>query len=404
MPQREETKMFKDVKKFLQTMKAVKYRNLAAAKPSKFDGFERLHNRLHPKQQLLKIVKIQSISPSVTLIRGVSARKDRLLAPFRAGQYVGVKVSINGVITGRAYSIVSSPNNLAYYEIAVKNLGNEGFVSQFLCTQLKLGDNLEVTEPLGQFYYNPIFHGQELVFIAGGCGVTPFISLLRNIYEKDLDFKIIFIYGCLNGKEILFREEIEQMAKEKPNITFIPILSEPEAGWKGETGFITSDILKKYAGVLLKKMIYIVGPEAMRDFLIPELAKFKVPSNRILWEVAPPASDITQYLGWPSELSSKNKVKCTVNWYFKGKSMSKTIEVSSTEPLLNSIEHAKLEGVRVKNACRAGECAFCRTQLLEGNIYCPPHVKIREGDKILGYIHPCVSYPIEDISIELYIE
>ena len=74
----------------------------------------------------------------------------------------------------------------------------------------------------------------------------------------------------------------------------------------------------------------------------------------------------------------------------------------STEPLLNSIEREKLPGIKLNSACRAGECALCRTKLISGEYFMPSNVNLREGDRQFGYLHPCVVYPLTDIEIELY--
>lgn len=406
--------MFKDLKRTLRSMKAVKLRREFHSEPIYHDGFELMNEMLHPVYQILKIVKVKKLSRNVTLLRGVSDKpkgsKERTisaiigntLAPFRAGQYIGVKVDIDGVKTGRAYSIVSSPNNLSYYEIAVKDLGADGFVSPYLCNEVKVGDRLEVTEPLGNFYYNRLFHGKNLVFIAGGCGVTPFISMLRHFYENHAPYNVHLIYGCLTEKDILFGEEMKRMSEERDNFSLTIVLSEPESSWTGTTGFITKDVIKSAVGSLDDSMIYIVGPDLMREFLLDELESFNIPSNRIVWEIAPPISDITKSVGWPSDLSEEDRFECKVNWMHLGQRRSKKIKIKCTEPLLNSIERAQLDGVNVDNACRAGECALCRTRMVKGNVYVPEHVHIRDTDREQGYIHPCVSYPVDDLEIELF--
>lgn len=395
-------KMFKDLKKFMMAAQGTKLRSQFSPKMRYFDGLERLNERLHPAVQKLRVTNITKLSHDVTLFRMVSAKKDKPLANFRAGQYIGVKVNINGIHTGRAYSLVSSPNNISYYEIAVKNLGSNGFVSSYLCNELKIGDFLECTEPLGNFYYNPLFHGNKLLFIAGGCGITPFISMLREFYEKDIEIDIQLIYGCLSQKDMLFREELESMASKSKNIRCTFVLSEPESNWNGLKGFITKDIITKVVGDPSKYMIHIVGPDLMRQLLLKELTDLKVPPHRVIWEINPPIQDITQAIGWPKNISKNNLVTCRINWIFGGKKHTHDIKVNSTEPLLNGIERAKLDGLSVENACRAGACAFCRSHLKAGNVFVPEHIVLREVDKTMGYIHPCVSYPISDIEIEIY--
>lgn len=394
--------MWKDLKKTINAIKFVQLRSTLAPHPLYHDGFERLNERLHPTHQMLRIVQKTQMTRDITLLRGVSANPEKPLAPFRAGQYIGVRVIINGVQTGRAYSLVSSPNNLAYYEIAVKDLGNKGFVSRYLCQDLKIGDIIEITAPNGQFYYNQLFHGNHLLFIAGGCGVTPFLSLLRDFYERDCNLEIQLIYGCLTEKDILFHDELTLMAKNNPNFRYFVVLSEPDGSWKGLKGFITKDIIKKVAGSLENTMVYIVGPEQMRAFLLKEMADFQLRSNQVIWEVNPPINDITKMLGWPKDISIKNQFTCKIRFSTLGTNKQITIPVNATEPLLNSIERAKLLPNGVENACRAGECALCRSHLISGKVFVPPEVHIREADRMYGFIHPCVSYPISDCELEIY--
>jgi ferredoxin len=76
----------------------------------------------------------------------------------------------------------------------------------------------------------------------------------------------------------------------------------------------------------------------------------------------------------------------------------KEIRVAAGEPLLNSLERY---GVVVPAICRAGECSACRTRLLSGQVYQPAHTGLRESDRQYGYIHACVSYPLQDLEIRI---
>ncbi len=394
--------MFKDVKKFITIVRGQKYIQLMQLEPRYHDGLNYLAESLHPRRQILKVTEILSINYNTKAIRFVSGNPKKELAPFRAGQYIGVKVDIDGVHTGRAFSLVSSPNNLAYYEIAVKSMGKNGFVSTHLCNDLKIGDFIEATEPLGRLYYNPIFHGNKLVFIAGGIGITPFMSMVRNIYERGLEFEVYFLFGCLTEKDLVFHEELSDMASKCENIHYYPILSEPSDSWAGERGFISNDLIRKLVGNIDGAMYYVVGPDPMLDYLREQFDSLDVPVQRITWEVNPPISDITKTIGWPHDISKEHKIKCKINWMTHGVKKTDEITVISSEPLLNSLERAKIPGLILKHACRGGECAFCRTNLIKGEYFVPQNVVIRKGDREHGFIHPCVSYPLSDIEIEVY--
>ena len=395
-----EKEIMQDVKKYQEAEKLKKWRDEVQPIPWYYDGLERLCNRLHPVKQYLRVTDITSLSKDTKLYRFVSARTDQPLAPFRAGQYIGLTVEINGIRTSRPYSLVSSPNQLAYYELGIKKK-EDGFVSLHLFSHLKIGDLLEATEPLGNLYYNPIFHGKNLVFIAGGCGITPFISLLRDLSEKAIPINVNLIFGCLTEEDILFRQELEDIASRRDNIKISYILSEPNTNRQGDCGFITNEIIQKKIGSIDNKYFYIVGNRAMYEFIKAELQKLEVPQHRMKSEAYGVPDDIMQVMGWPNELSSTDLIDITVEYHQSGEKIEKSFKAPTIEPLLNSLEREMGFELQLRSACRSGECAFCRTKLLSGNVFVPSDVTIREIDQKYGFIHPCVSYPITNIKLDL---
>ncbi len=392
--------MMEDIKKYQKAEKLKKWREEVQPIPWYFDGLENLCDRLHPGKILLQVSDVKQLSRDTKLFRFISAKPDKLLSPFRAGQYIGLTVEINGVRTSRPYSLVSSPNQLAYYELAIKKKEG-GFVSPYLFENIKVGDIYEATEPLGELYYNPIFHGNDLVFIAGGVGITPFVSILRNITERVLPFNVWLIFGCLTENDILFREELEEIQSRRPNIKVIYILSEPEPEWTGARGFITKEEILKYINSAEKKFFYIVGSREMYQFIQVELKGMGIPKHRVFYEAFGVPDDVTKVMGWPEEIDASKKVQIIVDLLQQGQKEKKVIEASCVEPILNSLERAKELGIQIDSGCRSGQCALCRTKMLSGKIFVPPEVTVREVDQDFGFIHPCISYPITDMHLDL---
>ena len=254
--------MMKDIKKYQQAEKTKKRREELQSIPWYYDGLESLCDRIHPKRQYLRVSDIEQISPDTKLFRFVSAKPNQPLAPFRAGQYITLIVDINGVRTSRPFSLVSSPNQLAYYELGIRKK-DDGFVSPYLVDEVKVGDVFEATEPLGNLHYNPLFHGKNLVFIAGGCGITPFISMLRDISENQYPLNIWLIFGALTTKDILFKEELDDIQSRRVNIKINYVLSEPDPDWTGICGFITKDVILNELGSINDKYFYVVGNRPM---------------------------------------------------------------------------------------------------------------------------------------------
>ncbi|MBD3194916.1 MAG: 2Fe-2S iron-sulfur cluster binding domain-containing protein [Candidatus Lokiarchaeota archaeon] len=393
-------KMMKDIKKYQKAEKLKKWANEVQEIPAFKDKFEHLKKRLHPKKQILKVSHIKKLSHDTVLLRLISNDSLKPLSPYRAGQYIGLTVEINGIKTIRPYSLVSSPNQLAYYELGIKRKQN-GFVSPYLVGNVNVGDKFEATEPLGQFYHNPLFHGNKLVFIAGGCGITPFMSMLRYFTELSKSIEIWLIFGCLTQQDILFKEELDNLQNNHPNIHIDYVLSEANSEWKGLCGFITKEVIAEFLSSPLTKFYYICGNRAMYDFILNQLIELNIPRHHILFEAFGVPDDVTEVIGWPEELTSSDEFEIKVDLIENGKKVQKIISASCTEPLLNTLERKLNIHEKINSGCRSGDCALCRTKLESGMVFVPPEVNLREADKNFGYIHPCISYPITEIHLNL---
>ena len=392
--------MFKDLKKFTHAQKLKEWREQVLEVPEYFDGMENLHDCIHPGKIWLQISDIKELSHDTKLYRLVPARSTRVLPPFRAGQYIGLTIDINGVRTARPYSLVSSPNQNAYYELCIRKK-DDGFVSIYIYDNSKVGDIVECSEPLGTFYHNSLFHGENLVFIAGGCGITPFISMLKDISERLLPLNVWLLFGCLTEKDIIFNQELEDIKERRSNIKVQYILSEADSTWKGECGFITQDKIKSLIGNISDKFFYVVGNRDLYQFIFKVLENLGIPKHRIAYEAYGTPDDVTKVIGWPSELNASNKVEITVKYLEMNQVKEKNFEAPCVEPILNSLERELGLKLTIESGCRSGACALCRTKLTSGKIFVPPEITIREVDQKFGYIHPCISYPLTNISLDL---
>jgi ferredoxin-NADP reductase len=346
-------------------------------------------NLLHPKRIRLQVSEIREETQTAKSFRLISP--EGYLPPFQAGQYINLFVDVGGVRTSRPYSMASPPNQSGYYEIAVRRV-EDGFVSSYLLETVKVGDRLESTGPSGNFFYNPLFHGNDLVFLAGGSGITPFMSMIREVTDRGLSRKIHLIYGSRNPDDMIFGEEIEERARLHENFKVTSVISEPPEGFEGFTGFIGAKLMKDVLGSVGGKAFYVCGPEAMYTFCLPELLKLRVPAGKIRMEVFGPPKDVTAQPGWPEMVSADSQFQVMV----KGR---KKINARAGEPLMISLERT---GIVIPASCRSGECSLCRTKLLSGRVFQPPGVKLRKSDRTYGYIHPCVAYPLQDLEVNIF--
>jgi len=342
---------------------------------------------LHPARLDLTVSEIVQETASAKSIKLVS--EGGCLPPFQAGQYINIFVETGCVRTSRPYSISSSPTQTGYYEITVRRV-DDGFISNYLLDELKPGDKLNSLSPSGNFHYNPLFHGNKLAFIAGGSGITPFMSMIRELADKNLGRRMHLFYGSRAEDDVIYKKEIDRISSAHRNFTWDIVVSEPTPSFSGLKGFINCGLIKERLEGL-DWTFFVCGPEAMYKFCLPELEKLSIPTRKTKIEVMGTPKNIVLHPGWPENVKASDVFKVAI----KGR---KTISALASEPLMISLEKA---GVAIPALCRSGECSLCRTKLLSGKVYQPNGVKLRKSDRAFGYIHPCMAYPITDIEILL---
>jgi ferredoxin-NADP reductase len=345
-------------------------------------------DRLHPKELTLTVSRIIEETPTTKTLRLVPT--DLPLPPFLPGQYTAVTVQVDGIRTGRPLSISSAPNQIAYWDLTVRRVAG-GLVSNYLMDRVKVGDTLTCSGPAGNFYVNPLVHDPTIVAIAGGSGVTPFMSMIRRIVDFGLDNRIFLFYGNRDLNDVIFHEELTRIARSNKNIRYIPVIEAPPKGYAGRSGYITAETIKDEIGDVSAKTFFLCGPQAMYDFCLPQLEKLGVPGRKIRREMYGTPLSITAYPGWPSAVNEGDSFSVKVRG-------EKTVTAPATTPLLTTLEN---NGIIVPFLCRSGQCSMCRVKLLAGTVYQPPGTPVRKSDTQFGYVHSCVSFPIEDIEILL---
>ena len=182
---------------------------------------------------------------------------------FRPGQFIALRQSDEqGNVYRKMYSVASSPLKPGEIEITFRVLG----VFTQRMAAFKPGDRILLDGPYGAFVFDE--SKPNAVFLAGGCGITPFMSMLRYAAEKKLANKITLFYSCRNKAESPYTNELEQLAQQNPNLTLVCTLTrEQPPGWKGELGRVDGNMLKKYLRGLEDAQFYICGtPEMSKGF------------------------------------------------------------------------------------------------------------------------------------------
>jgi propane monooxygenase reductase subunit len=209
----------------------------------------------------------------------------RLVEPteikFFPGQYVDI--AIPGTDETRSFSMANtSSRESGLLEFVIK-VYPDGLFSHFLDTTLQPGDRLELTGPYGMFTLRE--GDNDLVFIGGGAGMAPILSLLRSMAERGITRKATYYYGARGSRDLCFEEELRALETTLPGFRYIPALSEPAPGddWAGETGLIT-DVVRRHAAGLASAHAYVCGPPPMVEAALPLLATLGVAEKRIYYD------------------------------------------------------------------------------------------------------------------------
>ncbi|QNH08036.1 FAD-binding oxidoreductase [Ectopseudomonas composti] len=345
--------------------------------------------QLHPKRLTLQVAEIIEDTPSTKTLRLVAV-DGQALPPFQAGQYINLFVEIDGVRTARPYAMSSSPLQRMHYDLTVKR-AQGGFVSNYLLDRVSVGQRLSSSGPMGTFHHNPLFHGDDLVFLAGGSGSVPARSMLLNILERELPQRFHMIYVNSHVDDVIYADELRELAARHENFTLSEVISRPPADYSGRSGRLNRAMLQELLGEIGDKMFYICGPTPFNDSCVALLGELGVARRRIRVEANGAPKTPHQQAGWPAGVSLDDEVTITV----QGRGSFRSIV---GEPLLNALER---NGYFVENACRSGECSLCRVKLTSGEVFSPQEAHLRKSDRDFGWIYSCVAFPIGDIEVLL---
>jgi len=210
----------------------------------------------------------------------------RLVEPeeikFFPGQYVDITVPGTGAT--RSFSMANtSSRESGQLEFVIK-VYPDGLFSHFLDSQLQVGDRLNLTGPFGVFTLRE-GHDTDLIFVGGGAGMAPILSLLRSMSERGIQRRATFYYGARGRRDLCFEGELRALEESLPAFRYVPALSEPADGdgWDGEVGLIT-DVVKRHEAGLKGAHAYVCGPPPMVEAAMPLLTGLGVPAKHVYYD------------------------------------------------------------------------------------------------------------------------
>ncbi len=301
------------------------------------------------------------------------------LQKFKAGQYVSLKMNIQNDVVTRAYSLSSSPLLKNMYRITIKRVKN-GLVSNIMLDDIKVGDKLVVSKPMGELGYNPIRDEKNVVCIAGGIGITPFISLAKAVCDNLISCDLTIVYSAKTYEDIIFKQEIEDINKKSKNVKIVITLTQEEKEGYNH-GYINHEILKPFIKEF--NTILMCGSKGLYKSMNNVLSEFNIPRNSVRYDI--------------SNIDYKPKEVETFDLKVILKNDFILTTCKSNESLLSAMENA---GIKAPSLCRVGTCGFCKSILLEGKLK-QIGANLTNAEENNNYIHPCVCYPESNIVLRL---
>ncbi|MBR9690144.1 hypothetical protein GOV08_00480 [Candidatus Woesearchaeota archaeon] len=202
---------------------------------------------------------------------------------FISGQFTLVSFVDSKDFEGvsKPFTLASPPTEKNYVDFTIKKLGN---FTQALFS-LKIGEELGFVAPNGEALNFDDSVKDDIVFIAGGSGITPFISAIRYAVAKKMNNKILLLFSNKTVSDIIYKKELEKIEGNNENITVVnTITNEEPPDETFEKGRVTEEMIKKYCGNLQTKSFYVCGPPAMVTGTNEILAKIGVSSGKIRFE------------------------------------------------------------------------------------------------------------------------
>ncbi|MCK0198356.1 hybrid-cluster NAD(P)-dependent oxidoreductase [Ancylobacter sp. 6x-1] len=378
---------------------------------------------------------------------------------YRPGQFITLDVEIGGETVNRCYTLSSAPTRPDTIAITVKRVPG-GPVSNALHDTLKVGSEIRAVGPMGDFSCfgegEPRPAPAKYLFLSGGSGITPLMSMARTFHDLGEPRDIVFVHAARSPADIVFRTELELMARNQPeNFRLVPVCEAGSPGepWNGFAGRLSLPMLKLIAPDLASREVFVCGPSpfmaAVRGLLKeagfdmtrhheesfsfeemaaadPEVATEVVAATlgeavkaaaaeaaaeviaEIVAEAAaqapsanplsanPPSANASTATA-PSVAPPAPAAEAVPVYQVTFTKSGKTIEVPGDRSVLDVARRA---GIRLPSSCSKGLCGTCKSKIISGTVEMKHQGGIRQREIDAGMALLCCSKPTSDLVVD----
>jgi 3-ketosteroid 9alpha-monooxygenase subunit B len=325
----------------------------------------------------LRIAQVKrETSDAVSIVFDVPAELHDIFS-YRPGQFVSVKIGLDGEEHIRSYSMSSTPGIDPNLQVTVKRVAG-GLVSNWLNEEVAAGTTLSVNPPGGGFVLENGDH--EILFFAAGSGITPIFSIVKGALAYS-DRPIRLLYANRNRESTIFRDEIDRLQQLHGDRFRVAHHLDDE------DGFVDQGVLVSFAGDLRDGEAFVCGPSPFMDLVQEALSDSGIPAERVHVERFTPIDDVAT-----GELDDIQLV-ITLG--------RQTMTVAHREN--STILHAaRGAGLRAPSSCETGSCATCMARVIEGDAEMRHNEALTPEEIAEGWILTCQAVPVTPVVKVVY--
>jgi len=311
---------------------------------------------------------------------------------FTAGQYVNLKLTLDGEEIRRAYSICSCPQS-GELRVAIKSVEN-GHFSKFANEKLAVGNVIEVGTPEGKFTFEPSLERQKnYLGFAAGSGITPVMSIVQSVLRQEPKSSFVLVFGNKTPEQTIFHDQLVHLQQQYLGRFFIHFVYSQAKSDSALFGRIDKSVVNfvmknKHAEKEFSKF-YLCGPEAMINTVSDVLKEKNISEKDIKFELF---SASTKENAVDTSKNEHTKITVLVD------NDETTFEMSSKQTLL---EAALKQGIDAPYSCQGGICSSCLARVTSGTAVMKKNSILTDGEIAEGLILTCQAHPT---SSEIFVD
>lgn len=312
---------------------------------------------------------------------------------FEPGQFLTLELPVDGQTVFRCYTISSPPTRPETISITTKRVRG-GPVSNWLHDHVRPGMRLRAAGPSGTFVL-PRARDAKLLFLSGGSGTTPLMSMTRTLFDRAWDRDIVFVHSARSPGDIIFRDELALMARRLPRLRVAHVVEGTggEPGWPGLVGRLDHRMLGLLAPDLLEREVYCCGPA-------PYMAGVRATLDQAGFDRSRYHEESFSFEALPSAVTDEvigieQAAEATFSVTF-----AKSGTTVACPPGTTVLAAAKVAGLRLPSSCTRGVCGTCKSRMLSGRVDMQHGGGIRPREIAQGMVLICCSRPLEDLVID----